>query len=393
MTMKKVFLSLMAVTMMASALTFSSCTPEKKVEPKPQPTKSTEISGTIANGKTKSLKASETYILGGSLIVEKGGVLNIEAGTTIKAKKGFGNYILVLPGGKIYAKGTASKPITITADIENAKSGYWGGLIINGNARISGENGVIAKGSTEINTAYEYGGTDNNDSSGELTYVKLLYTGARSSESIEHNGLTLNAVGAGTKIENLYIAHSADDAVEFFGGSVNVTGLLAVNPDDDMFDFTQGYTGTLKNCYGVWEKGYLSTEEDPRGIEADGNLDGKTPSDINQSNFNVENMTIDLRLAASTGQKDYMHDVIKIRRGAKATVKNALVKGTGTAKDLIDLTDKKGNANAGTVVSLTNQLSTPITGKVVNGENPNAKVNAGNTGCNTNLFQWTGYGL
>ena len=40
-----------------------------------------------------------------------------------------------------------------------------------------------------------------------------------------------------------------------------------------MFDFTQGYSGTLKNCYGVWENGYTSTEADPRGIEADGNLD------------------------------------------------------------------------------------------------------------------------
>ncbi len=55
---------------------------------------------------------------------------------------------------------------------------------------------------------------------------------------------------------------SADDAIEFFGGTVNVTNLLAVNPDDDMFDFTQGYKGTLSNCYGIWEDGYTSTEED-----------------------------------------------------------------------------------------------------------------------------------
>lgn len=389
--MKKVFLSLMATTLMVSSLTFSSCTPEKKDEPKPS--QNTELSGSISNGETKNLKAAETYILGGPLIVEKGGVLNIEAGTTIKAKKGFSKYILVLPGGKIYAKGTAQKPITITADIENAKSGHWGGLIINGKAKLSGEKGITAKGSTEINTAYEYGGTDNGDSSGEITYLKLLYTGARSGASIEHNGLTLNGVGNGTKIENLYILKGADDAIEFFGGSVNVTGLLAVDSDDDMFDFTQGYTGTLKNCYGIWQKGYVSTEEDPRGIEADGNLDGKTPNDINQSDFTVENMTIDLRLAPSTGTKDYMHDVIKVRRGAKATVKNALVKGTGTTKDLIDLTDKKGAANDGTVISLTNLLSTPITGKVVNGNNPNAKIEAGNTGCPTNLFQWTGYTL
>ena len=85
--------------------------------------------------------------------------------------------------------------------------------------------------------------------------------------------MTLNAVGNGTTINNVYIVEGADDAIEFFGGSVNVSNLLAVNCDDDMFDFTQGYCGTLSNCYGIWDDGFTSTEEDPRGIEADGNLD------------------------------------------------------------------------------------------------------------------------
>jgi hypothetical protein len=100
--------------------------------------------------------------------------------------------------------------------------------------------------------------------------------------------LTLNGVGSGTKISNIYVYEGADDAVEFFGGTVNVSNFLAVNPDDDMFDFTQGYTGTLKNCYGIWEKGYVSSEDDPRGVEADGNLDGKFGANPNQSNINIE---------------------------------------------------------------------------------------------------------
>lgn len=44
-----------------------------------------------------------------------------------------------------------------------------------------------------------------------------------------------------------------------------------------MFDFTQGYNGELKDCYGIWANGYSSTKEAPRGIEADGNPDGKNP--------------------------------------------------------------------------------------------------------------------
>lgn len=77
------------------------------------------------------------------------------------------------------------------------------------------------------------------------------------------NGSTLNAVGNGTKIENVVVRESADDAIEFFGGTVNVTNFVSINADDDMFDFTEGYSGTLKNAYGIWDENHSSTEEGP----------------------------------------------------------------------------------------------------------------------------------
>jgi hypothetical protein len=197
-------------------------------------------------------------------------------------------------------------------------------------------------------------------------------------------------VGNGTKIENVYIPYGADDAIEFFGGSVNVKNFLAVDPDDDMFDFTQGYSGTLENAYGIWQTGYVSTESDPRGIEADGNLDGNNPTQTGQSNFTVKNMTIDLRLAPSTAEGNYMHDVIKVRRGAKATIENALVIGQGQAKDLIDMNDSKGNGDPETTISITNKLTTAINGEEVNGTAIVTKAEA-NTGCSNDIFNWTGY--
>ncbi|HHT23355.1 MAG TPA: hypothetical protein GXZ87_08625 [Bacteroidales bacterium] len=377
--MKKYFLAIMAIAVMT--MSFTSC---KTDEPKV-----TEgISGSIGSGETLHLKAGEDYLLNGPLIIEDGGILTIDAGTVIKAKKGFSNYILVLQGGKINANGTAEKPIRMTADIDKATAGHWGGLIINGKAPLtSGQTSA----STEINTAYIYGGDNPADNSGVLTYVMLEYTGARSSADVEHNGLTLNAVGNGTKIENIYVYEGSDDGIEFFGGSVNVKNLLVVNSDDDMFDFTQGYNGTLENAYGIWEKGFTSTESDPRGIEADGNFDGNFADHTNQSNFTVKNMTIDLRLDHNNDKTTQMQDVIKVRRGAKATVINALVKGTGATGDLIDLTDKKGAGDPTSSISLTNSLTNPFAGKEINGEAPNAKVEAGNTGCPTNIFSWTGY--
>lgn len=387
--MKKTIINLFMIATLLTPFALTSCDDDDNSASKPSPQVDNELSGSVKD--TRTLDATVEYLLTGPLLVEDGGTLNIPAGTVIKAEKGFNSYILVLQGGKINAKGTAERPITITADIPNAKQGHWGGLIINGKAPLSGGT----TGSTEINSSFIYGGNVVNDNSGELTYLKLEYTGARSSADVEHNGLTLNGVGSGTKIENIYIPNGSDDGIEFFGGSVNVTNLLIVNSDDDMFDFTQGYTGKLENAYGIWEAGFVSSEKDPRGIEADGNLDGEFPDQSNQSNFVVKNMTIELKLDASDDAFKHMHDVIKLRRGATATITNALVKGVGQTKDLIDLTDGAGNAQTTASISLTNSLTNAIIGKDINNatgvEYPNVKLETGNTGCPTSIFTWTDY--
>jgi hypothetical protein len=144
--MKKIVLSLMMITAMLIPVVLTSCsatdTPDEK------PIVDNELSGSIKG--TKTLDATIEYLITGPVIIEEGGVLNIPAGTVIKAQKGFNSYVLVLQGGKINAKGTASAPITFTADISNAQQGYWGGLIINGKAPLAGGE----KGSTEINTSF-----------------------------------------------------------------------------------------------------------------------------------------------------------------------------------------------------------------------------------------------
>lgn len=376
---------------LAIALTLTACGSDSD-DNKVEPGSSILVSGNILTGtltKEETLEAKE-YILSGTVVIAEGGRLNIPAGAVIKAQEGFSSYLLVAQGGKLYANGTAEKPVVFTANSANPKSGFWGGIIINGKAPISGQSeDKTDVGLTEIDNNYKYGGNVSNDNSGSLTYVKICYAGARSTADIEHNGLTLNGVGNGTKIENIYVLESADDAIEFFGGTVNVTNLLAVNPDDDMFDFTQGYSGTLKNCYGVWEKSYTSTEADPRGVESDGNLDGLYPDHLRQSDFTIENMTIVNDAANTTDKVDRMDDVIKIRRGAKATIKNALVKGTGGSKDLIDMTDKKGDGNPNSSVNITNTLS--LTGKKLNGELKNFVESPANRGAEQSLFTWSGY--
>ncbi len=347
-----------------------------------------ELSGDISGVKT--LDATIEYKLVGALNVVDGGTLNIPAGTVIKAEKGFNKYILVEMGGKINISGTSSNPVVMTSSATNPAAGDWGGLIINGKATVSGANGGGAdQGSTEVNPAYSYGGNVPTDNSGTIQYLILEYTGAKSSADVEHNGLTLNAVGSGTTIENIFVINGADDGIEFFGGSVNVTNLLVVNSDDDMFDVTQGWTGTLNNAYGIWEAGYTSGEKDPRGIESDGNLDGLTPADFNQSNFTMTNITI---VNNSNGFE--MHDAIKVRRGATATITNVLITGGDDFKDIIDLTDGKGDAKVATTISYKLDAGITPSGNEVNqptAGNATVATNATNTGANTSVFAWTGY--
>jgi hypothetical protein len=379
-------------TMPAANVTITAAFEDASVPP---PTRA-DLVGSIYDDRT--LDASITYTITGPVIVEDGGMLNIPAGTRIEAVQGFNSYILVLMGGKINVNGTAEAPVIMTADSDNAQAGYWGGLIINGKAPLTTPNGVT--GQTEISKNFNYGGTAADDSSGKISYLVLAYTGNRSAANTEHNGLTLNGVGSGTEINDIFVYEGSDDGIEFFGGSVDVTNILVYNSDDDMFDFTQGYSGTLKNAYGIWDQGYTSTEADPRGIEADGNLDGNIPADTHQSNFNIENITFDLRLNYFDGtlvfaegtESQAMQDLMKIRRGAAANISNALVKGTGRVQTLINLSIDGVTGTAPSVISLTDALENDADSGIKTSadypEAPGVKIEDGNEGCDPGIFDW-----
>ena len=379
--MKKLFYCMLTIL----ALSIYSCKDDDNIVTDGTGTETgiVNLEGNISSDTT--LIASIDYRLTGTLSVKDGGVLRIPAGTTIKAVKGFSSYIIVEEGGKIYATGTADAPVTITSEEKNPAPADWGGLIINGKAPISG-NTTGTTGQTEIDNNIPYGGTDPHDNSGVLSYLILNYTGARNSSEIEHNGLTLDAVGDGTVINNIYVPNTADDGVECFGGCVDITNILVVDPDDDMFDNTQGYKGTINNAYGIWTAGYTSSEGDPRGVESDGNLDGKTPTDVGQTVFTINNLTI-----INNSISQAMDDVIKIRRGSTATITNALTK-NGTTGSIVNVYDSKSSANNNTSISLTVENVT-YTDQYKNTDNITATINFTdtNTGADASKFSWTEY--
>lgn len=380
--MKSKLLAILAV----SALGFTGCSDDDD----PSPIIGggdviTELNGNITED---AILDGSSIKLTGMTIVRSGATLTIPAGTTITANGG-GNsvYLLVERGAKIIADGTADSPIVFTSSVQ--KSGSWGGLLINGAAPISHATGGANEAATEINVDIKFGGDNVGDDSGILNYVKIEYSGAKIDDEAEHNGLTLNGVGNGTKINNIFIKDGADDGIEFFGGSVNINNLLVSNSEDDMFDFSQGYTGTVTNAYGIWEPSYVSTSSDPRGIEADGNLDGDNPEAENQSAFTIKDMSIVNKSTAAE-----MNDIVKIRRGAKATITNLAIEVAETAKfsDILDFTDSKGNGVAASSIEYSfNPSELFDASKIKNPDNASITKNETSQGADVSVFGWTSY--
>lgn len=202
------------------------------------------------------LDAGVTYTVSGPVLVNNGGSLTIPAGTEIVSQSGTANYIAVLKGGTIDIQGTAASPVQMRSDDGDA----WGGLLICGDASTTeGVNAIAEVG------GLVYGGNNDTDNSGSIEYLILRNTGAQINSDSQFNGLSLYAVGSGTSISNVAVVDGADDGVEFYGGTVNLTNFYAENIEDDAVDWTEGWNGTLSNTYIINNITGFST-----AIEADG---------------------------------------------------------------------------------------------------------------------------
>jgi len=232
------------------------------------------------------------YELAGKVIVRSGEKLTIEPGTIIKGRTGTGSLasaLVVERGAVIMAMGTAEAPIIMTTALDDIRpgqmvgsnseediAGQWGGLIILGRAPIS------AKGSQEAqiegipaDESYGlYGGNNDADNSGTITYLSVRHGGALIGDGNEINGITLGGVGSGTTINNIEVVANLDDGIEFFGGSVSVTNAIVVAQQDDALDIDQAYSGTIDNALVIHSADSDSALEID-GPEGSDNADGK----------------------------------------------------------------------------------------------------------------------
>lgn len=265
--------------------------------------------------------ADNVYNLQEQIFVLPGATLTIEAGTVLASTTALGGSLAVMPGAKIYVNGTKEKPVIMTskADVatwdpdpshptgRNPKTGSWregvnewGNLTILGRGVISGshfggqpvsittDDDGIPGGSTTTRTNTKvpdglnkrqmeglvaafpgdprvlYGGDNDNDDSGSITYLSIRYGGKVLGLGNELNGLSLGGIGRGTTIRYIEIMNNVDDGIEIWGGTVNIKYASIWNIGDDSFDCDQGWRG--KAQFGLIVKGHSADAARGSGV-------------------------------------------------------------------------------------------------------------------------------
>ncbi len=224
-----------------------------------------------------------TYTLKGWVYIGHGATLTIEPGTIVKGDKQTKAAIIVEPGGKLIARGTQTEPIVFTSEQApgSRKPGDWGGIILCGKA--PNNNGVLAQ-QIEGGPRTKHGGTDADDNSGVLEYVRIEFAGYPFEKDKEINGLTLGSVGAGTTINHVQVSYSNDDSFEWFGGTVNCKYLIAYRGWDDDFDTDNGFSGSVQYGLSVRDS-KIADASQSNGFESDNNAEGSTADPYTTATF------------------------------------------------------------------------------------------------------------
>ncbi|NUQ21729.1 MAG: fibronectin type III domain-containing protein [Gemmatimonadaceae bacterium] len=292
-----------------------------------------QLSGDITASRT--LTADTLYVLHGPVRVRAGAVLRIGAGTKIVGDTNVvGSSLLIDRGAKIYAEGSGTHPIVFTSQRApgRRRPGEWGGLSIVGNARINLQVRNIQTEGPPGGTVDYAGGTNDDDDSGVLRFVRIEFAGARIGPNEKMNSLSLYAVGRKTTLEYIETLAGLDDGIKWFGGTVNGRFLVVYEPQDDALDVSQGYSGQNQYVIAVMSTvidGYDGTGSDDRNfLESDGCEAGVTgcPSNFDAAPYSMPFLANFVAIGPWNWDVDrYGGNGILLRRGSGATLVNGVV--------------------------------------------------------------------
>lgn len=217
------------------------------------------------------LKNDIAYQLSGNVYVTNNATLTIEEGTIIRCSSDDPASLVVTKGSRLIAKGTKLRPIVFTSDKKerSRKAGDWGGIIIAGSGKVNTPSGIGIIEGNYLPQYSTYGGTEHDEVTAILSYVRIEFAGYKINQSKELNGLSLYGLGKNSFIQNIMISYSADDSFECFGGNFNMDKLISYKAKDDDYDFTNGYQGVLNNIAAIRHP-YISDISGSYSIEIDG---------------------------------------------------------------------------------------------------------------------------
>lgn len=360
--MKTQAIKIASLLFLIPILLFQSCTKELP----PAPSKSPLVLNGVINSPLTLKSENSPYILDGYVFV-RNTVLTIEQGTVIKGKKGSRAALIIERGAKIKAEGTQEYPIVFTSDqpIGKRQKGDWGGVVINGYAKINGA------GVGEYDTGL-YGGNDQDDDSGILRYIRIEFAGARKEANTELNGLSLQGVGRKTIIDHIQVHRCMDDGFEFFGGAVDAKYLLSTWNEDDSFDWVEGWVGRGQ----FW----ICQQKDD---VADNGIEGSNANNT-QSNYNIEpysNPTLyNLTLIGNPSPSSQSKKGIRLDRGTRVTIRNSIIMGFGQDAIFIPMDDSMTHN-----LAIDGSLSIKTT--IVNENSPNLNGLEETTGIDIHVSQ------
>lgn len=233
------------------------------------------------------------------VFIKNGATLTIPPGTQIQGEQG--SVLVVTRGSKINAAGTKDAPIVMTTSQPTGQktAGWWGGLLVLGNATIN-TNVNSSPPSTEATfEAFtsaipegKFGGTNDADNSGVIKYVRIEFAGFNFVANREFNNLTLCGVGSGTTVDYVQVHGGSDDGVEFFGGAVNIKHLVSSQNQDDGFDTDNGWHGKAQFIVVQNNSHPAGITEATNGYESDNHENPASWNALPRTSPTVYNVTL-----------------------------------------------------------------------------------------------------
>ena len=214
-----------------------------------------------------TLRNDTIHYLGHQLFVRDGATLTIEPGTLVQAW-GRNAAIIVEPGGRIVAEGTREAPVVLTCSVPvgQREPGCWGGLRILGRApvtRLQGEAPGVLPAERAV-----YGGTEAEDSSGVLRYVRVEFAGAGADPETSAPAIGLYGAGSGTVLDHVQARTSLGDGFAFAGGTAICNHCVASGSGGAGLSWERGYRGGAAHLYVQHGRGGsdgISGGHDPEG--------------------------------------------------------------------------------------------------------------------------------